>query len=315
MKIAQIKAFLAVVRSGSVRGAAAQLCLTQSTVAKAISRLESDLGTPLFDRSAAGLRLNAAGRSLQPYAEKIAANADGAVLAVAAAVTGRMEELRISITPTLQPEVLAAAMQHFRTRYPAVKVVFASGFLSDCLPKLLTDKLDLALVMTASYQKEELHGLAEEPLFEVDQGVVAAPGHRIFAPGADIEAIFAQSEWLSTVQDEAFLRAELARRGVSAPRSLTLCDFFAIDALKGRGGALSLSPLSVTEDSRYAGRLQALSPEHFPLPPLKVSFFCRKGIERSLPADYMAVSIRKACKAWLESEPHRWIRLAPAASD
>lgn len=46
MKIAQIKAYLAVIRTGSVRGAAAQLCLTQSTVAKAVSRLESDLGPP-----------------------------------------------------------------------------------------------------------------------------------------------------------------------------------------------------------------------------------------------------------------------------
>lgn len=297
MKIAQIKAYLAVIRTGSVRGAAAQLCLTQSTVAKAVSRLESDLGTPLFDRTAAGLRLNAAGQSLLPYAETIVANADCAASAVAAAVT-----------PTLEPEVLAAAMRRFRSRHPSVKVVFSTGFLSDCLPKLLTDKLDLSLVMTSSYQAKELSGLTEEPLFEVDQGVVAAPEHRLFAPGADVREVFASSEWLSTVQDEEFLIAELARFGVPAPKSLTLCDFFAIDALKGRSEALSLSPLSVVEDARYRGRLAALDPERFPLPPLTISFFHRKGVELPAPADWLRASIREAFRQWHAAGAHRWVR-------
>lgn len=308
MKIAQIKAYLAVIRTGSVRGAAAQLCLTQSTVAKAVSRLESDLGTPLFDRTAAGLRLNAAGQSLLPYAETIVANADCAASAVAAAVTGRMSVLRASVTPTLEPEVLAAAMRRFRSRHPSVKVVFSTGFLSDCLPKLLTDKLDLSLVMTSSYQAKELSGLTEEPLFEVDQGVVAAPEHRLFAPGADVREVFASSEWLSTVQDEEFLIAELARFGVPAPKSLTLCDFFAINALKGRSEALSLSPLSVVEDARYRGRLAALDPERFPLPPLTISFFHRKGVELPAPADWLRASIREAFRQWHAAGAHRWVR-------
>lgn len=60
MKIRQIKAFLAIVSTGGVRPAAKKLCLTPSTVAKSIGQLESDLGAPLFERSALNLRLNAA---------------------------------------------------------------------------------------------------------------------------------------------------------------------------------------------------------------------------------------------------------------
>lgn len=58
MKIRQVKAFLAVVKTGSVRRASVELNLTQSTVAKAVSQLEAELGSPLFERSAQGLRLN-----------------------------------------------------------------------------------------------------------------------------------------------------------------------------------------------------------------------------------------------------------------
>ena len=60
MKIRQIKESLAIVSTRGVRPAAKKLCLTPSTVAKSISQLESDLGAPLFERSALNLRLNAA---------------------------------------------------------------------------------------------------------------------------------------------------------------------------------------------------------------------------------------------------------------
>lgn len=310
MKIRQIKAFLAVVRTGSVRRAAHQLSLTQSTVAKAVSRLESDLGSPLFERSAMGLRLNAAGRALLPYAETIAANADGAAHAVLAASQGRLTVLRVSVTPTLPPEVLRTAAARFRLRHPGIKLVFTSGFLSDCLPKLLTDKIDLSLVMLGRHQRSELSALAEEPLCEVDHGVVAAPDHPVHAPDADLRRIFAVSEWLTTAQDEAYLLAELARFGAAAPKALTLCDFFGIDALNGAGGALSLSPLSVVGEARYAGRLKALAPERFPLEPLTISFFRRTAVELSPAADCMRVMIRGAFDEWFETQPRRFVRRA-----
>lgn len=307
MKIRQIKAFLAVVSTGGVRPAANRLCLTPSTVAKSITQLESDLGAPLFERSAMGLRLNEAGRSLLPYAETIAANADRAAAAVTAAATGRLTKLSISVTPTLPPEVLVEAMARFRSRWPSVRLVFTSGFFSDCAPKLLSDKLDISLVMTSRYQHEELSALVEEPLFEVDHGIVAAPGHPVFAPNADLRRILTESKWLTTVQDESFLLEKLGALGI-APKSVTLCDFFGIDALKGRNGALSLSPLSVVEDSRYADRVRALDPARFPLPALTVSFFHRKAVELSPPADFMRHALREAFAQWIAERPRRFIR-------
>ena len=81
----------------------------------------------------------------------------------------------------------------------------------------------------------------------------------MLAPDADLKTVFAQSEWLTTVQDEGFLLEKLGGLGIS-PERVTLCDFFGIDALKGRNDALPLSPLSVIEDSLYAGRPRRTSP-------------------------------------------------------
>lgn len=309
MKIRQIKAFLAVVRTGGVRRAANELCLTQSTIAKSVSQLEQELGCPLFERTALGLRLNAAGRSLLPYAETIAANADQAAAAVSAAASGELEQLRISITPTLPPEILASAVDRFRARYPKIKLLFTSGFFSDCLPKLLTDKIDLSLVMTGRHQHEALASLVEEPLFEVDQGIVADASHPIFSPDANLSQFFSTCQWLSTVQDEGFLRDRLREIAGVEPQGLTLCDFYGVDALCGRYDALSLSPLSMLEEARYENRLGALPLERFPLPPLTVSFFYRKAVELSPQADYMRLSIKEAFEAWHRLKPRRYVRL------
>lgn len=89
---------------------------------------------------------------------------------------------------------------------------------------------------------------------------------------------------------------------------MTLCDFFGIDALKGRNDALTLSPLSVIEDSLYAGRLDALHPALFPLSPLTVSFFHRKAVEPSPPADFMRHALRLAFAQWMAAKPRRFIR-------
>ena len=97
--------------------------------------------------------------------------------------------------------------------------------------------------------------------------------------------------------------------GVTAPRCLTLCDYYTVDALNGTSGALSLSPLCVVDDPRYANRhLEALDPRRFPLPPLTVSFFRQKGVELSPTADYMRFSICEAFKEWCEKGHRRFVQ-------
>jgi LysR family transcriptional regulator, glycine cleavage system transcriptional activator len=51
----ELHAFLGVCRSGSMRSAAEQLCVTQAAVSRAVARLERHLGYPLFQRHAQGV--------------------------------------------------------------------------------------------------------------------------------------------------------------------------------------------------------------------------------------------------------------------
>jgi DNA-binding transcriptional LysR family regulator len=59
-----LRAFHATARLGSVRSAADELALTHGAVSRRITKLSEDLGFRLFQKSGRGLRLTAAGETL-----------------------------------------------------------------------------------------------------------------------------------------------------------------------------------------------------------------------------------------------------------
>lgn len=64
--------FLAVVRAGSLRAAGRALGLSQPTVGRRLSRFEAAVSAmPLLDRLPEGVRLTAAGKAVQPLAERL----------------------------------------------------------------------------------------------------------------------------------------------------------------------------------------------------------------------------------------------------
>lgn len=80
---AQLRAFVYAAREAHFGRAAADLSLTQQALSKRIARLESLLGTRLFERFGHGVALTEAGRRLLDPARRVLAATDDAVAAVA----------------------------------------------------------------------------------------------------------------------------------------------------------------------------------------------------------------------------------------
>ncbi|MDB5592037.1 LysR family transcriptional regulator [Enterovirga sp.] len=66
-----LQAFLAVARAGRLTAAARRMGIEHTTLSRRIARLESDLGTPLFDRLPTGYDLTVDGQALVPRAEEM----------------------------------------------------------------------------------------------------------------------------------------------------------------------------------------------------------------------------------------------------
>jgi DNA-binding transcriptional LysR family regulator len=82
LDLAAVRAFVVVVEEQQFGHAASVLGISQQAVSKRIAKLESQLGTELFDRGRGGSVPTAAGTRLLPYARSLLAGSEAAVRAV-----------------------------------------------------------------------------------------------------------------------------------------------------------------------------------------------------------------------------------------
>jgi DNA-binding transcriptional LysR family regulator len=75
----QIRYFVAVADAGTTHAAAAALHVSQPPLSRQIRALEDEIGTPLFDRTARGMRLRPAGEVFLTRARAILQALDDAV--------------------------------------------------------------------------------------------------------------------------------------------------------------------------------------------------------------------------------------------
>lgn len=80
-----LKYFLAVARSGTLRGGAKSLKTNHTTVTRRLGLMEERIGSRLFDRSTSGLVLTQLGEELLPHAEKV----EDEMLAASRVIVGR----------------------------------------------------------------------------------------------------------------------------------------------------------------------------------------------------------------------------------
>jgi len=145
------RSFLAVVRIGSLSGAARSLRLTQPTVGRHIAALESSLGgKALFTRSQNGLLATDVARELLPHAEAMASAADALVRAASGESDEVAGTIRLSASDIVGAEMLPTILAEFRDTYP--KVTMELGLANQTVDLLRRDA-DIAVRMIKPSQK------------------------------------------------------------------------------------------------------------------------------------------------------------------
>jgi DNA-binding transcriptional LysR family regulator len=146
MRIEQLQAFLSVAETGNFGQAARKCGVTQSTISRQIQSLETDLGLPLFHRTAQ-VKLTLGGEHLLPRARKICQEWENASQELTDLMAGKQPELCIAAIHSVCSHYLPPVLQKFYRTYPGVQLrVTALG--SDRALKVLRDGLvDVAIVM------------------------------------------------------------------------------------------------------------------------------------------------------------------------
>lgn len=131
--------FLAVVRSGTLRGAAEITGATHATVKRHIEVLEHSYGVQLFRRTRRGLTLTSAGRDLLPLVEQ----AETKVMEARKRVQGLDKEesgvVRFSTTGTLIYEIVSPILAKFSATYPDIDLDIRVSDRFEDINRLQTD--------------------------------------------------------------------------------------------------------------------------------------------------------------------------------
>ncbi|HZC64096.1 MAG TPA: LysR family transcriptional regulator [Streptosporangiaceae bacterium] len=172
MTLNQLRTFLAVAETGSVRAAAQDLVVTQAAVSASLAALQKSLGVGLLEPDGRGLRLTAAGQAYAGYARRGLGLLDAAGRAAEAAADPERGELRIGAVTTAAEQILPGLLSGFRTRYPRLGIRLEAGNRDRVRGLLDRHQVDLVL------------GGRPEPGWDVE--VLAVRAHQLVvvaAPG------------------------------------------------------------------------------------------------------------------------------------
>ncbi|MFG1951511.1 LysR family transcriptional regulator [Micromonospora sp. NPDC048830] len=162
MQLHQLRYFVAVAELRHFTQAADLVGITQPSLSKQIHALETDLGTPLFERVRGRIALTAAGEVLLPLAKRILADVETATREVQELVGLRRGRVRLGATPSLATSLAPPVLRRFRDAHPNVDLGVEEGGSQDLVRDLLRGDLDLALIIMPAQGADP--GLRADPI-------------------------------------------------------------------------------------------------------------------------------------------------------
>lgn len=142
---ARLRALVELADTGSVRGAAERLFVTESSISSAISALSGDVGVALIARHGRGVRLTPAGLRYVEYARRILGMHAEAVAAACGEADPEHGSIRLAAVTTAGEHLIPALLASFRAKYPDVTVGLEVGPRRRVWPMLAHHEVDLVV--------------------------------------------------------------------------------------------------------------------------------------------------------------------------
>jgi DNA-binding transcriptional LysR family regulator len=162
------RSFLAVMREGSLSGAARALAMTQPSLGRHIRELEAALDAALFTRSPQGLLPTGLAVRLVPHAEAMASATAALRRAISTGEDVARGVVRVTASEVIGTEVLPPMLAEFRHAHPGVTIELV---VTDRSQDLLRKDADLAIRMTRPTQQ----ALVARQLGRIELGLFAHP--------------------------------------------------------------------------------------------------------------------------------------------
>ena len=228
--LTQLRTFLAVAETESVRAAAERLVVTESAVSSCVAALQKELGLALVAKNGRGLRLTEAGGVYAGYARSVLGLLDEARAAAAGEAGAGV--LRVAAATTAGEQLLPGLLASFRRRFPRIGIHREVGNRERALRLAAEHQVDLVLggrpPQGPGWPALVVHAVRVNQLV-----VVGAPslGFSAAAP-SDLVGWLARQTWLlrepgsgTRATTEAFLaELEIAPGTLTVGSNVAVCE-------------------------------------------------------------------------------------------
>jgi DNA-binding transcriptional LysR family regulator len=143
MNFEQLNYIVEVAKSGSLSHASKNLHISQSAISQAITNMEAELGTQIFNRSRLGASPTDRGKGVIRKAIEILDKLEELKMEVD---TGIMGKLRIGTIPTSPLMYSPKTLLSFKKEYPDVQVVISEKASQEIIDDIIQDKLDIGII-------------------------------------------------------------------------------------------------------------------------------------------------------------------------
>ncbi len=260
----QLRAFKAVLKTGSVTRAAEELCVTPPAVSIQVKTLEGLVGAKILQRGENGFQATDTGLEIATLSERVEAAIETSAKKLDALKTGKAGSLGIGVVSTgkyFAPAILAAFLRSF----PDIDLRLVIGGREEITRALASRAVDLAILGRPPVSLSVAHDyLGDHPY-----GIVVAQDH----PLADLDTVPA-----AKLLQETFLMREagsgtraLAQRYLDqygSGQSYTSLELNSNESIKQAvmaGMGIAMLSLHTARAELQSGRLLALKAPGLPL--------------------------------------------------
>jgi DNA-binding transcriptional LysR family regulator len=169
--------FAGVARTEHVTRAAQEMRVPQSTLSRAVARLEEDLGVDLFARRGRTVSLTPAGRTFLASVERALADLERAAEEVRADADAAVGKVAFGFLHTMGAETVPGLIHAFREDHPRIRFSLVQNYGEAMLEGLRRGELDLCLTSPVP----DAPDLVARRLDEQKLRLVVPSGHRLAA--------------------------------------------------------------------------------------------------------------------------------------
>ncbi|TVT89139.1 LysR family transcriptional regulator [Pseudomonas sp. RGB] len=210
----QLRYFVEIADSGSFSAAAERLFVAQSALSRQIKELETQLQTPLFERTARQPRLTAAGEAFYPRARNLLSELLKASEMATQVGNGQLGTLRLSHSSTVPMSGnLLKAISTWLERCPGVSMDIVKLSSEAQLEEIAEGRLEVGLLRLPVLRQRE--GVRVMPLYSEQLVLAVPPDHALARSNAPVE--------LEQLKDEVFISIPHPQRGGLSYLSAELC--------------------------------------------------------------------------------------------